>query len=126
MAKATGNGKPVEELSLDQLRRERLRCRTLIRTAGELVAGEHLRQRLEQIDERLVMEFGLALEQEEYDQDRGERGCMSAGLGACGGMAATMIFGGLMYGLEMVPGGLCGSVPGALGGFVAGLAVGEY
>jgi hypothetical protein len=53
MGRSKEMGKPVEELTPDELRRERTRCRTLARLYGNARA-KPLIKRLRQIEQRLA------------------------------------------------------------------------
>jgi hypothetical protein len=53
MGRSKEMGKPVEELTPDELRRERLRCRTLIRVYGNNIAAKGLHKRLRKIESRM-------------------------------------------------------------------------
>ena len=46
-------GKPVEELSCDELLRERKRCQEFLEHGGHRQAEQHIAQRLRKIEERL-------------------------------------------------------------------------
>jgi hypothetical protein len=50
-------GKPVADLTHDELRREQHRCRTLIQVNGSSVAAKGLRKRLIEINKRLQREL---------------------------------------------------------------------
>jgi hypothetical protein len=56
MGRSKAMGKPVSELSADELRRERVRCRTLIQAYGNAIAAKGLRKRLLQIEKRMSAE----------------------------------------------------------------------
>ncbi len=56
MGRSKEMGKSVAELTADELRRERLRCRTLSHAYGNRIAGKLLRKRLREIDKRIARE----------------------------------------------------------------------
>lgn len=47
-------GKPVDELTLEELKRERHRCESLAAVYGDKIAAKGLRKRLLQIERRLA------------------------------------------------------------------------
>ena len=56
MGRSKEMGKPVEQLSIDELRREHSRCRTLVQVYGRTKAGKGLFKRLLQIEKRMESE----------------------------------------------------------------------
>ncbi|MGH7175564.1 MAG: hypothetical protein ACREGR_04370 [Minisyncoccia bacterium] len=58
MGRSKEMGKPVEELTLDELQRELIRCQTLSRVYANNKAGKGLRKRLLQVERRLEDEYG--------------------------------------------------------------------
>ena len=53
MGRSKEMGKPVEDLTPSELRRERVRCRTLAQVYGNKIAAKGLRKRLLKIERRL-------------------------------------------------------------------------
>ena len=53
MSRSKEMGKPVEELSPDELLRERKRCQEFLEHGGHRQAEKHIAQRLRKIEERL-------------------------------------------------------------------------
>jgi hypothetical protein len=49
-------GKPVEELTLDELRREEMRCRNLLRCFAKAKASKGIEKRLREIENRIRAE----------------------------------------------------------------------
>ncbi len=53
MGRSKEMGKPVAELTADELRRELVRCRTLAALYANKVAGKALQKRLRELERRL-------------------------------------------------------------------------
>ena len=58
MGRSKEMGKPVEELSIDELLGERSRCQKFLDRGGHREAEKHILLRLRKIEERLATESG--------------------------------------------------------------------
>ena len=56
MSRSKEMGKPVDDLTPDELQRERQRCRSTVQAFGDTPAGKGLRKRLVQIEKRIPPE----------------------------------------------------------------------